>query len=235
MIGAELRAYGMNAWLGGNVNLSGRDPRVGRAFETAGEDPLLAGSIKGAHLRAVQDQYLIGTLKHFALNDQETGRLTANVVIGERAARESDLLAFEIAARNSNAQAVMCAYNLVNGVYSCQNDHLLNGVLKNDWGFQGFVASDAFATHASAAAAQAGLDQEQIGGYNFGGVWATGLQASIQNGELPAARLDNMVHRILRAMAAAGLFAHPAAPGAIDAATDSAAARRKCWSREPCC
>jgi len=224
VIGAQVSAYGINAWLGGNVNLD-REPRDGRTFETAGEDPLLAGSIKAAHLRAVQDQHLIGTAKHYAFNDQETGRLTSNAVIGERAARESDLLAFEIAVKDSNAQSVMCAYNLVNGGYACQNDHLLNGVLKGDWGFPGFVTSDAFATQSSAPAALAGLDQEQIGGYLFGGVWAPSLASAIQSGQMPMSRLDNMVHRILRAMRAAGLFDHPSVPGPLDAAAGAAAAQ----------
>ena len=81
--------------------------------------------------------------------------------IDERAARESDLLAFEIAVKDSNVQSVMCSYNLVNGVYSCENPHLLNDVLKGDWGFPGFVMSDWWATHSTVAAALAGLDQEQ--------------------------------------------------------------------------
>ncbi len=226
VIGAELKAYGMNVWLGGNVNLtSGREPRDGRTFETAGEDPLLAGSIKGQHLRAVQDQFLIGTVKHFALNDQETGRVIANAVIDDRAARESDLLAFEIAAKQSNAQSVMCSYNLVNGVYACQNDILLNGALKGTWGFQGFVSSDAFATQSSAASALAGLDQEQIGGYFFGGVWGPSLQSAVDSGQVPSSRLDNMVHRILRAMIAAGPFNHPVSMGTIDETADGAIAQ----------
>jgi beta-glucosidase len=226
VIGAEVRAYGMNVWLGGNVNLtSGREPRDGRTFETAGEDPLLAGSIKAAHIRAIQDQYLIGTLKHYAFNDQETGRLVSNATIGERSARESDLLAFEIAVEDSNAQSVMCAYNLVNGEYACQNSHLLSDILKGDWGFQGFVASDAFATQSSAPSALAGLDQEQTGGYYFGGVWAPSLESAIESGQMPQSRLDDMVHRILRAMLAAGPFYHAVATGPIDAAADGAVAQ----------
>jgi beta-glucosidase len=220
VIGAELRAYGMNVWLGGNVNLT-REPRSGRTFETAGEDPVLAGRIKAAQIRAVQDQHLIGTLKHYAFNDQETGRTISNAVIGERAARESDLLAFEIAARDSGAQSVMCSYNLVNGAYACQNDLLLNGVLKSEWGFPGFVASDAFATQGSAIAALAGLDQEQIGGYFFAGVWGLSLADAIRSGQMPVSRLDNMAHRILRAMSATGLFDHPSVSGSIDTAADA--------------
>ncbi|MGA2184080.1 MAG: glycoside hydrolase family 3 C-terminal domain-containing protein [Bryobacteraceae bacterium] len=224
VIGAEVRASGMDSWLGGNVNLV-REPRDGRTYETTGEDPLLAGSIRAAHIRAVQDAHLIATMKHYALNDQETGRLTANSVIGERAARESDLLAFEVALKQSNAQSVMCSYNLINGTYTCQEDHFLNGVLKGDWGFPGYVASDAFASHSSVDSAMAGLDQEEPGGYYFGGVWDQSLASAIQSGAMSQARLDNMVHRILRAMFAAGVMDNPPAIGTIDTLGDAAVAQ----------
>jgi len=219
-IGAELRAYGMNVNLGGNVNLIGREPRDGRTFETKGEDPILAGKIAAQHIRAIQDQHVIGGIKHYALNDQETGRTTANVEIDERGMRESDLLAFEIGVKDSNVQSVMCSYNLVNGVYACENPHLLTDVLKNDWGFQGFVMSDWWATHSTAAAALAGLDQEQPDNAFFGS-----LAQAVQSGQVPQSRLDDMVHRILRAMYQAGLFDFPAAIAPIDTATDEAIAQ----------
>ena len=225
VIGKEMRAHGVNVNLGGNTNLIGREPRDGRTFETKGEDPLQAGSIAAAHIRAIQDQHIIGGMKHYALNDQETSRTTANVLIDERSMRESDLLAFEIAVKNSNAQSVMCSYNLVNGVYACQNDHLLNGILKGDWGFPGFVMSDWYATHSGVPAAVSGLDQEQPDGSFFVGGTAEGLKQAVQNGDMPASRLDNMVHRILRAIAAVGLFANPVAAGTIDVAGDAAIAQ----------
>ncbi|MBW8712274.1 MAG: glycoside hydrolase family 3 protein, partial [Mycobacterium sp.] len=139
VIGAESRAFGINVNLGGNVNLSGREPRNGRTFETKGEDPLLAGKINAAHIKAIQDQFVIAGVKHFALNDQETGRTTADVHIDERSARESDLLAFEIGVVDSHPQSVMCSYNLINGKWGCENDYLLNTILKKDWAFPGFV------------------------------------------------------------------------------------------------
>ena len=161
VIGTELRDYGLNVNLGGNINLTGREPRDGRTFETKGEDPILAGKITAAHIRAVQDQHVVGGIKHFALNDQETGRTDANVQIDERGMRESDLLAFEIGVKDSNVQSVMCSYNLVNGTWSCENTHLLSDILKGDWGFPGFVMSDWWAMHSTAASALAGIDQEQ--------------------------------------------------------------------------
>ncbi len=173
-----------------------------------------------AHIRGTQDQHVIGCIKHFALNDQETGRTTADALIEERAARETDLLAFEIGVKDSNVQSVMCAYNLVNGTYSCENPHLLNQVLKGDWGFKGYAMSDWWATHSSTAAALAGLDQEQPNDTYF-----TGLSAAVQNGQMPQARLDDMSQRVLRAMFEAGLFDYPESLQPIDSATDQAVAQ----------
>lgn len=220
VIGSDMRAYGVNVNLGGNVNLIGREPRDGRTFETKGEDPILAGKITAAHLHGLQDQHVMGGIKHFAFNDQETGRQYANAVIDERGARESDLLVFEIALKDSKVQSVMCSYNLVNGSYGCENSHLLNDILKGDWAFPGFVMSDWWATHTSYQAAIAGLDQEQPDPQYFGA-----LDQAVQNGQLPQARLDNMVHRILRAMLASGLFDYPPVPGTLNTAANEAIAQ----------
>jgi beta-glucosidase len=220
VIGRDLRAYGINVNLGGNINLIGREPRDGRTFETKGEDPLLAGEIAAQHLKAIQDQYVIADIKHFALNDQETGRGQANVVIDDRSARESDLLAFQIAIAESGVQSVMCSYNLVNGVYACENPYLLSTVLKGDWAFPGFVMSDWWATHSTVAAANAGLDQEQPNNTYF-----AGLVQAVPAGQVPQSRLDDMVHRILRAMFASGVMDHPAAPQPVDVADDDAVAQ----------
>jgi len=226
VIGKETSAFGLNISLGGNLNLIGREPRDGRTFETGGEDPYLSGMINAQHLLGIQNQNVIAGVKHFALNDQETGRTQANAVIDERSAQESDLLAFQIALANSNAQMTMCAYSLVNGTYNCQDDHLMNGVLKGLWAFPGYVLSDDYATQSSVRSALAGLDQEQSYGYYFTGLWsAESLQAAIANGDMPASRLENMVHRILRAMYAAGVFDHPATVTPIDATGDGAIAQ----------
>ena len=220
VIGAETAAYGMNVNLGGNVNLIGREPRDGRTFETKGEDPILAGKITAAHIRGVQDQHVIGGAKHFALNDQETGRTQANAIVDERAARETDLLAFEIAIKDSNAQSVMCSYNLVNGTYACENSHLLNDILKGAWGFPGFVMSDWWATHSGAKAALAGLDQEQPDNQYF-----AGLGQAVEGGQVPQSRVDDMARRILRAMHQAGLFDSPNSVKPIDTAADQTVAQ----------
>ncbi len=221
VIGAEMAAYGLNVNLGGNVNLIGREPRDGRTFETKGEDPVLAGKITAAHIRAVQDQHVVGGMKHFSFNDQETGRTTANVAIDERSGRESDLLAFEIALKDSHVQSVMCSYNLVNNVYSCENAHLLSDILKRDWGFDGFVMSDWWATHSAVNAALAGLDQEQPDNQFF-----SGLAQAVQAGQVPQSRLDDMVRRILRAMFEVGLFDYPTLITPINTSADQAVAQQ---------
>jgi beta-glucosidase len=220
VIGTEMKAYGLNVNLGGNTNLN-REPRDGRTFETKGEDPILAGKINAAHIRAIQDQQVVGCIKHYALNDQETGRTQANVIIDERSARETDLLAFEIGVRDAAVQSVMCSYNLVNGTYSCENAHLLTDILKGDWAFPGFVMSDWWATHSTVAAANAGLDQEQPDNQYY-----ASLKAAIQAGQVPQSRLDNMVERILRALYATGVIDSTGAVTAVNTAADQAIAQQ---------
>src|SRR6478672_12437692 len=122
MIGAEARATRHNTMLSGGINLA-REPRNGRNFEYAGEDPLLAGTMVGNLMKCEQAQHVIGDIKHFALNDQETGRNIVNAIISERALQESDLLAFHIAINIANPGAVMCSYNRINGAYACENSY----------------------------------------------------------------------------------------------------------------
>jgi beta-glucosidase len=148
VIGSELRAQGFDMTLGGGVNLT-REPRNGRTFEYAGEDPLLAGTLDGNMMKCEQAQHVVGDIKHYALNDQETGRFIINSIISRRAMQESDLLAFHIAISIANPGAVMCSYNRINGDFGCENPYTLRDVLKRDWGFQGFVISDWAGTHST--------------------------------------------------------------------------------------
>ena len=112
MIGSEARAKRFNMMLAGGVNLA-REPRNGRLFEYVGEDPLLAGALAAEHVRGIQSNGIMSTVKHFALNDQETGRRVLNVKIDEAAARESDLLAFQFAIERGKPASVMTAYNKI--------------------------------------------------------------------------------------------------------------------------
>lgn len=205
LIGRELRNEGYNMSLGGGVNLA-REPRNGRTFEYQGEDPLLAGTMAGNFVKGVQSQHIIGDLKHYAINDQESGRNSVNANIDKRAMRETDLRAFEIALGISNAGAVMCSYNRVNGDYACENSYLLTDVLKKDFHFQGFVVSDWGGTHSAAKASHAGLDQEEPGQFFYG----EELKKAVENGTVSEQELNDHVHRFLRTIFASGLFDHPA-------------------------
>jgi beta-glucosidase len=226
MIAAEARASGFNVLLGPGVDLV-REPRGGRSFEYAGEDPLLAGTIAGAEIRGIQSQHVIAVLKHYALNDQETGRTVLSADISASAARESDLLAFELAIEQGAPGALMCAYNRVNGVYACENEWLLGRVLKGDWSFPGYVMSDWGAVHATVRSARAGLDQESAYAFDRKPYFGAALGQALASGQLPAARLDDMARRILRSMFAVGVVDHPAAGASatIDFAADSRVAQ----------
>jgi beta-glucosidase len=195
VIGRELRDLGFNMSIGGGVDLI-REPRNGRNFEYASEDPVLAGTMVGELAMGVQSNQVMGDIKHYALNDQETARTTYNAVLSKRAMQETDLLAFQIAIKMAKPAGVMCSYNIVNGDYACENDYLLNQVLKKDWGFKGWVLSDWEATHSTVKAALAGLDMEQPGGDYFGAP----LKQAVLDGKVPEARVDDMVHRIVRSM-----------------------------------
>jgi beta-glucosidase len=204
LIGRELRDEGYGMSLGGGVNLA-REPRNGRTFEYQGEDPLLAGTLAGNVVRGVQSQNVIGDLKHYAINDQESGRSALNANIDKRSMRETDLLAFQIALGISDAGAVMCSYNRVNGDYACENQYLLRDVLKKDFKFKGFVLSDWGGTHSTAKASHAGLDQEEPGIFFFG----DDLKRAVESGEVSQDELNDHVHRVLRTIFVAGLFDHP--------------------------
>lgn len=242
MIGTEAHAKGFNVLLAGAVNLT-RDPRNGRNFEYAGEDPLLSGVMVGEAIAGVQSAHVISTTKHFAINAQETGRNVVSSDIDEKALRESDLLAFEIAIERGQPGSVMTGYNRVNGLYASESPYLLNKVLKGDWRFPGWVMSDWGGLHSTVAAANAGLDQQSGQAFDQlrAGIWqkvggattpaqadffGAPLREALASGAVPQARLDDMVHRILRTMFDKGVIDHPATPRAIDRAAHADIARR---------
>jgi beta-glucosidase len=211
LIGKELRAQGYNMTLGGGVNIT-REPRNGRTFEYLGEDPILAGTLVGHLMKCEQEQHVIGDIKHYAVNDQESGRNEVDVTIGKRALRESDLLAFEIGVGIAQPGAVMCSYNSVNGDFACENKYLLTEVLKKEWGFPGFVVSDWGGTHSTVKASAAGLDNEEPLDEFFGAK----LKAAVEVGKISAAELDEHVRRVLRAEFACGIIDHPTQKSVVD-------------------
>jgi len=227
MIGAEARATGHNTMLSGGVNLA-REPRNGRNFEYTGEDPLLAGTMAGALIDGIQSNHIVSTIKHYAVNDQETQRTSLDVTISAEAMRQSDLLAFELAMEKGKPGSVMCSYNLINGRWGCENDYLLNKVLKHDWGFKGFVMSDWGAVHSTADAANDGLDQ-------FTGFCCVTdkpwfgpnvLKAALQSGAIAQRRLDDMAERIVWALFAKGAVDDPVKTTPIDYAAHAAVSQK---------
>jgi beta-glucosidase len=225
MIGAEARNKGFNVILAGGINLT-REPRGGRTFEYSGEDPYLASVMVGESIRGIQNLNIISTIKHFALNDQETGRMTMSANIAEAAMRESDLLAFELAIERGDPGSVMCSYNRINNVYGCENDFLLNQVLKGDWGYKGFVMSDWGAVHSTVDAAKGGLDQQSSRFSDKAEYFGAPLKDAIEAGTVPETRLNDMVHRILRTMFAKGVFDNPLKPRPLNLNVDLDVAQR---------
>jgi len=211
LIGRELRDQGFNMSLGGGVNLT-REPRNGRNFEYLGEDPILAGTLVGRLIRGTQDQHVLGDIKHYALNNQESGRNSVNVNIDERSMRETDLLAFEIGVRDGSPAGVMCSYNRVNGEYACDDKYLLTDVLKRSWKFPGFVLSDWGAAHSIEKASTAGMDHEEPNEYFYG----PRLKEAVESGKVPMSEVDDHVHRILRSMFATGVIDDPPQKGVVD-------------------
>ncbi|HYG98357.1 MAG TPA: glycoside hydrolase family 3 C-terminal domain-containing protein [Terriglobales bacterium] len=221
LIGRELRAQGYNMSLGGGVNLA-RELRNGRTFEYLGEDPILAGELVGNRIKCERAQKVIADIKHFAVNDQESGRNEVDSVIGIRALRQTDLLAFQIGISIGEPGAVMCSYNAVNGDYGCENKFLLTDVLRRDWGFKGFVVSDWGGTHSVEKASAAGLDNEQP----LDDFYGDKLKAAVQAGKVPMAELDEHVRRILYAQFEAGIVDHPVQKSVIDPELGLEVARR---------
>jgi beta-glucosidase len=211
LLGKETRDLGFHVSLGGTANLI-REPRNGRNYECLSEDPILLGKMLGRLLKGTQDQGVIGNINRYAVNDQETGRFAGNVIISERAARETDLLAFEIAIKDSDVGTLMCAYNLINGKYTCESQYLLSDVLHKAWNFRGWVMTDWGAAHSTVGSALAGLDQEMPTGRYFG----DRLKAAVEKGEVPLARVNDMVRRILRTEFAFGFFDNPPVPRPVN-------------------
>jgi beta-glucosidase len=211
VIASELRAQGFDMTLGGGVNVT-REPRNGRTFEYAGEDPLLAGTVVGNIMKCEQEKHVLGDIKHYAVNDQETGRFVVDSVISKRAMQESDLLAFHIALSIAHPGAVMCSYNRINGDFGCENPYTLKDVLKKDWGFKGFVISDWGGTHSTEKASAAGLDQEQPMADYFG----PKLKQAVAAGRVPLAEIDDHARRVLYAEFLSGVVDDPPHKSVVD-------------------
>ena len=217
-IASEARAMGFDVLLGPAANLI-REPRGGRNFEYASEDPLLTGEIAGAEIAGIESQRIMASFKHFALNAQENGRIVLDARLDEAPFRESDLLALELAMDRGHPSAVMSSYNRVNGRYASENAHLLGDIVKRDWAFPGWIMADWGGTHSTEAAALAGLDQESGEEDDLAVYFGAPLKAAVEQGRVPMARLDDMATRIVRSEIASGVFDDtPKRGGSVDLA-----------------
>ncbi|MGH0033253.1 MAG: glycoside hydrolase family 3 C-terminal domain-containing protein [Myxococcota bacterium] len=192
-LGEETRSKGAHVLLAPTVNIH-RSPLAGRNFECYSEDPHLSAETARAYVRGVQSRGVSACIKHFVCNDSEFERHTIDSIVGERALREIYLRPFEAAVRDEKVGSVMGAYNRVNGPFACEHPRLLTDFLRDEWGFEGFVVSDWFATQSTAEAANAGLDLEMPGPpRRFG----EHLAKAVEDGEVAEATLDTMVRRLL--------------------------------------
>ncbi len=203
-MGQDARARGVHFILAPGMNIY-RAPMNGRNFEYFGEDPYLASRMAVSVVEGIQSQGVIATIKHFAANNMEYGRLDHSSDVDERTLREIYLPAFEASVKEAKAGAVMDAYNPVNGVYMTQNNFLNKVVLKKEWGFDGILMSDWGATHDGIAAANAGLDLEMPSAAFMN---KHALLPAIQSGQVPLATIDDKVRRILRKAIQFGFYDH---------------------------
>ncbi len=204
VLGEEAEATGHNVFLGSCLDIA-RVPIYGRLFEALGEDPLLTGQLAVRSIQSIQRHPVIATAKHYNMNTQDEHRFETDAQLDERTLQEIYTLPFALAIQDGQVGAAMGAFNKVNGVYSCENAHLLTDVLKQQLGFNGWVMSDFEATHSTLEAANAGLDQEMPSAKYFGDQ----LLSLVQTGRVHLTTLEDKVRRILRTMFTFGLFEHP--------------------------
>ena len=206
VLGAEARDRGKDVILGPGVNMV-RSPLCGRNFEYYGEDPYQAGELATEAIQGIQSQGTAACVKHFALNSQELRRHEVNATCSERALRELYLPAFESAVVKGGAMTLMGAYNRFRGQKCCQNDYLLNQILKKEWGFDGVVISDWAGVTDTFEAARNGMDIEMGTGEEYHNYYlADPFLRAVENGEIEMAVLDDKVRRILRLMFRLGMI-----------------------------
>jgi len=222
VVAAEAKALALQVFEAPGVNLS-RNPVLGRNFEYKGEDPYLAGIMGVAEIKAVQDQGVIAMAKHFAANEQETNRMNIAQTIDEQVLHELYLLPFEMAVKDGQVASLMCSYNDVNGKQACENQELLTRVLRDQWGFKGYVQSDFFAVKSTAPSLTAGLDHLMP----IPSHWAPDkLNAALEAGEISVAHIDTALLRRYTQMFKLGIFNRPLVQTPIDVEKGGQAARR---------
>ncbi len=217
--GAEVKMRGEHLIEGPGLNIT-RVPQNGRNFEYFGEDPWLSGRIGIAEVKAIQAEGVIAEIKHYACNNQESNRKTVNEIVDERTLREIYLPAFEAVVKEANAGAVMAAYPAVNGHFCSENPHLLDDILRKDWGFTGFVQSDYTGTKNATPAAKAGLDLSMKAD-----VYNQGIKDALAKGEVKEADIDQMLMRRYTKVFAFGMMDEVRTPVKIPAEKNGAISR----------
>ena len=192
-LGEECLKEGVSVLLGPGVNIK-RSPLCGRNFEYFSEDPYLSSQMAKHHILGVQSQGVGTSIKHFAVNNQETCRMRVDSIVDERTLREIYLASFEAAVREAKPWTVMAAFNRVNGEFCCENEHLLGDILRNEWGYEGVVVSDWGATNDQVKGLRAGFDLRMP---HCGSGATEKLVRAVQEGTLPEAVLDRSVRRVL--------------------------------------
>ena len=203
-IGRDARARGINLVIGPGMDIV-REPQCGRNSEYLGEDPFLAGKMAVAWIHGLQSERVAAEAKHYAGNEQETGRSGINCIIPMRALREIYLPPFRAAVKHG-VMSLMCAYNKVNDQFTSANDFLLNYMLRRRWGFKGFVISDYGATHSTLGALNAGLDLEEPGGTFY---TVKKILPLLKNRKVTMATINDHVRRILRVLVAMRFLHRP--------------------------
>ncbi len=222
-IAREALALNNQVVLAPTINIV-RTPLWGRAFETYSEDPFLAGVLGAAYIDGLQGEGVGASLKHYAVNNQEVGRMTLSAQVDERTLREIYLAGFEIAVKTAHPWTVMAAYNRVNGTYATEHDHLLNDILKGEWGWDGVVVSDWGAVHATVPAACGGTDLEMPGPPRWFG---EALLAAAHSGAAPDYRIDDAARRMIRLILRTGVLdGRPAPDGELRTSRHRAIAAR---------
>ncbi|MDH3299165.1 MAG: glycoside hydrolase family 3 C-terminal domain-containing protein [Acidimicrobiia bacterium] len=202
LLGRETRFKAARVLLAPTVNLH-RSPLAGRNFECFSEDPLLSGVLAAAYIEGVQSEGVATTVKHFVGNECETHRNTSNSIIDDRALRELYLLPFEYAVKGGGTLGVMTSYNRLNGRYCNEQTWLLTDVLRDEWGFEGFVTTDWFAGGFTESAAEAGLDIEMPAGDR---IYGSVLAEAVRDGRVPESTLDRIAGRLLSVFERIGAF-----------------------------
>lgn len=192
-LGEECQAEDVAVLLGPGANIK-RSPLCGRNFEYFSEDPYLSSEMAANHVKGVQSQGVGTSLKHFAVNNQEHRRMSVDAIVDERTLREIYLASFENVVKQSQPWTVMCSYNKVNGAYASENKTLLTDILKDEWGFEGFVVSDWGAVNERANGLEAGLELEMP---SSNGLGDRKIVAAVKNGQLSEQTLDRAVERLL--------------------------------------